>query len=618
MEKVHYMAKGNRYSRQSNKEVREIRNAEIVLKVINDRSKRRLPLEKDVYRQLYNPNLYFRAYSRIYKNNGALTEGITSETADGMSIKKIKSIIEKLRYERWQWTPVRRVEIPKKSGTRPLGIPVWSNKILQEVIRSILEAYYEPNFSDHSHGFRPERGCHTALQTIQRTWLGTKWFIEGDVRNCFGSIDHKVLLSILRENIQDNRFLRLIENLLKTGYMEDLRYNTVMSGTPQGGNVSPILSNIYLDQLDKFVEKTLIPEYTRGKERKENPEYKKLYKRAWYLKKRGRHDEARELEKQYQQMPSMVVDDPAYRRLRYIRYSDDFLLGFTGPIAEAREIKERLREFLQNQLKLELSEEKTLITHARCEMAKFLGYEIVAQHNDTKHTDNRRSINGVIELRIPARFVEEKCAIYMKKGKPIHRPELENEEDFTIVYNYQSRYRGYVQFYKLATNLGWLNRLKWIMGTSLLKTLAHKHKVSVNKVAKRYKRTIRLPQGLRKCIEVTIIRKGKEPLKTRFGGIPLIRDPKAVIKDLFTVQRKPTRSELVQRLCADVCEICGTTGNIEVHHIHALKDLKTKGRKEKPLWMQIMSARKRKTLMVCKDCHNKIHQRKSENVKVIE
>jgi len=184
MGKAHYKAKGNRYPKQSDKEVREIRNAEIVLNVINDRSKRGLPLEKDVYRQLYNPDLYFRAYSRIYKNSGALTEGVTDETADGMSIKKINCIIEQLRYERWQWTPVRRVEIPKKNGTRPLGIPTWSDKLLQEVIRSILEAYYETNFSDHSHGFRQERGCHTALQTIQRKWSGTKWFIEGDIRNC--------------------------------------------------------------------------------------------------------------------------------------------------------------------------------------------------------------------------------------------------------------------------------------------------------------------------------------------------------------------------------------------------------------------------------------------------
>lgn len=584
-----------------------MRDAETVLNVIRDRSKRGLRLEEDVYRQLFNPNLYLRAYSRIYKNDGAITEGATSETADGMSVKKIDGIIEQLRYERWRWTPMRRVEIPKKNGkTRPLGIPTWSDKILQEVVRSILEAYYEPKFSDHSHGFRPRRGCHTALRTIQRTWLGTKWLIEGDVVGCFDNINHDVLVSILRESIGDNRFLRLIENLLKAGYMEDWRYNATLSGTPQGGIVSPLLSNIYLDRLDKFVEGTLIPEYTRGDERKDNPEYTRLYQRAWLLRRKGRHDEAHELEKQYQQMPSMMVDDPDYRRLRYVRYADDFLLGFAGPVAEAREIKERLRRFLRDELQLELSEEKTLITHAQTEAAKFLGHEIVMQHEDSRHTDGRRSVNGVIALRVPKDFVREKCAPYMANGKPVHRPELTVEGDFTIVYDYQSRFRGYAQFYQLASNLAWLDKLRWVMGTSLLKTLAHKHKCSVCQIVRKYKRTLNLPQGPRKCLVVTVQREGKEPLTTRFGGVPLKRNPKAVVTDLPTARKKPARSELVKRLLADVCEVCGATGDVEVHHIRALKDLKTRGQREKPLWMQIMSARQRKTLVVCTDCHGKI------------
>ncbi len=186
------------------------RDAETVLNVIRDRGNRGLLLE-DVYRQLFNPSLYLRAYSRIYKNDGAMTRGVTKETADGMSMKKIESIIEAIRYERFRWTPVRRVKIPKKNGkTRPLGIPTWTDKLVQEVVRSILEAYYEPQFSNSSHGFRPERGCHTALSTIDRTWQGTKWFIEGDIRGCFDNIEHQILMSIIREKIKDNRFLRLL------------------------------------------------------------------------------------------------------------------------------------------------------------------------------------------------------------------------------------------------------------------------------------------------------------------------------------------------------------------------------------------------------------------------
>jgi len=259
-----------------------MRKAEDVLNVIRERGEKGLPLD-DVYRQLYNPTLYLRAYGKLYRNDGAMTEGSTEETVDGMSMAKIRTIIEALRFERYRWTPVRRTQIPKKNGKmRPLGIPTWTDKLLQEVMRSILEAYYEPQFSDLSHGFRPGRGCHTALTTIRRTWKGTKWFIEGDIKGCFDNIDHTVLMSTLREKIHDNRFLRLVENLLKAGYMEYWHYNPTLSGTPQGGVISPILSNIYLDRLDRYVEQTLIPEYTRGDKRQENPVYKSIRGRAYY------------------------------------------------------------------------------------------------------------------------------------------------------------------------------------------------------------------------------------------------------------------------------------------------------------------------------------------------
>ncbi len=300
-----------------------MRNAETVLSVIRDRGYRGLPVD-DVYRQLFNPNLYLLAYSRISKNDGAMTPGITSETADGMSIKKIENLIESIRYERFRWTPVRRINIPKKNGkTRPLGIPPWKDKLVQEVVRLILEAYYEPQFSPSSHGFRLGRGCHTALTIIDRTWQGTKWFIEGDIRGCFDNIDHQILMSILREKIQDNRFCRLIENLLKAGYCEQWKYHSTLSGTPQGSIISPILANIYLDQLDKFIERTLIPKYTRGQCRAENPEYSKLVKLAWYYRKNGQREKARQLELKYQKMPSKDVRDPGYRRLKYARYADD-------------------------------------------------------------------------------------------------------------------------------------------------------------------------------------------------------------------------------------------------------------------------------------------------------
>jgi group II intron reverse transcriptase/maturase len=300
-----------------------MRNAETILDIIRERGKQKLPLE-DIYRQLYNRDLYLRAYGRLYRNQGAMTPGATNETVDGMSLAKIDAIIAAIREERYQWTPVRRTLIPKKSGKfRALGLPTWSDKLLQEVIRSILEAYYEPQFSRHSHGFRPGRGCHTALDEITRHWRGVKWFIEGDISRCFDSLDFQIMLSILSEKLHDNRFLRLLSNLFKAGYLEDWKYHATLSGVPQGGVVSPILSTIYLDRFDQFVERVLLPAYNCGDRRKPNPPYTALLKAARKKRRSGEHEEARKLRQQAQQMPSRDPEDPNFRRLWYVRYADD-------------------------------------------------------------------------------------------------------------------------------------------------------------------------------------------------------------------------------------------------------------------------------------------------------
>ena len=285
-----------------------------------------------------------------------MTKGTTAETVDGMSLAKIDRIINELRYERFRWTPVRRVNIPKPNGkTRPLGIPTWTDKLLQEVIRMILEAYYEPQFSDHSHGFRPDHGCHTALSEVVTYWTSVRWFVEGDIKGCFDNIDHEVLLAALGEKLHDNRFLRLLKYLLKAGYLEDWTYGRTLSGTLQGGVVSPILANIYLDRLDKYVETVLIPAHTRGTARKYNRQWVNLRSRAGHYRRMGNHAMAAALRKEFQQLPSSDSHDPDYRRLRYVRYADDFVLGFIGPKAEAGQIKESLETFLRDNLKLELS-----------------------------------------------------------------------------------------------------------------------------------------------------------------------------------------------------------------------------------------------------------------------
>jgi group II intron reverse transcriptase/maturase len=473
-------------------------------------------------------------------------------------------------------------------------------------MRRLLDAYFEPQFSDLSHGFRPGRGCHTALYRIYRFWKGIKWFIEGDIRGCFDNINHGVLLSILSEKIHDKRFIELVRGLLEAGYLEEWDYRPTWSGSPQGGIISPILSNIYLDRLDKFVEETLIPRYTRGEVRGRNPTYKKLCDRMYQLKAKNRMNEWKEARKQLKYLPAMDTHDPDFRRLHYVRYADDFLLGFAGPREEAEEIKEEIRKFLADQLRLELSAEKTLITHARTETARFLGYEIGVMDCTT-----RRSVNGQIELRIPTDVLKKKMDRYQIAGEPVHRSILTHSSDYDIVAAFGSEYRGIVQHYKLARNIYWLGQLRWVMETAMLKTLARKHRSSVKKMADKYASRCQTPDGQWiKCIQVVIRRdeQKKPPLVATFGGIPLQRDLEAVLVDEQAVcQFYTSRSELLQRLLADKCELCGSRDNVEIHHVRKLKDLHKPGRKARPFWIQVMITRRRKTLVLCEKCHDDLH-----------
>jgi group II intron reverse transcriptase/maturase len=583
-----------------------MQNAATVLDVLRERGRRGLPLD-ELYRQLFNPQLYLLAYGRIYSNKGAMTPGATGETADGMSLGKIGRTIDALRHERYRWSPAKRIYIPKKNGKqRPLGLPPWSDKLVGEVVRLLLEAYYEPSFSNRSHGFRPGRGCHTALREVASTWTGTTWFIEGDVADCFGSLDHQIMLSALAEKIHDNRFLRLMRNMLKAGYLEDWVWNATLSGVPQGGVVSPVMSNIYLHRLDEFVETVLIPEYTRGRIRKQDTGYARVRAARDRARKRGDRALARELRKQLRGMPSGDPRDPGFRRLHYARYADDTLLGFTGPKAEAEEIKQRLAAFLHDELKLELSQDKTLITHARTQAAKFLGYEITVLHNDRKVTRGRRSANGVVSLRVPASVIKAKQAPYLSRGKPERRSQLVNEDDHTIVSTYGAEWRGIVQYYLLAGNVHRLYRLHWVMETSLLKTLANKHRSSVSKMARTFKAAVGTPYGPRKCLEARVERNGRKPLVARFGGIPLRRQKDAVISDRVLVPGVIRHKELVTRLLADRCELCKDTDSISVHHVRRLADLHRPGQPQ-PGWAQQMARRRRKTLVVCRSCHDAIH-----------
>jgi group II intron reverse transcriptase/maturase len=554
-----------------------MQNAETVLGVIRERGRRGLPCE-ELYRQLFNPQLYLLAYGRLYSNQGAMTCGVDAETVDGMSLDKIGRIIDALRHERYRFRPAKRMYIPKKNGKlRPLGLPTWSDKLVGEVVRLLLEAYYEPQFSDRSHGFRPGRGCHTALSEVAVTWTGTTWFIEGDISDCFGSLDHQVMAGALAERIHDNRFLRLVRSMLQAGYLEDWIWNATHSGVPQGGVASPILSNIYLHRLDRFVETVLLPKYNCGLRRDRNPAYRNTQAAAAYHRKRGNLDRMRRLRRKLRGMPSVDPNDPGYRRLRYVRYADDTLFGFTGPKAEAEEIKQHLTQFLRDELKLELSKEKTLITHARTGAASFLGYQITVQHNNRVMNHGRRTANGTIGLCVPASVVRAKCATYLKRGKPAHQARLINEDDHTIVATYGAEYRGIVQYYLLAGDVYRLSRLHWVMVTSLLKTLAAKHRSTVSKMAAKHMATTQTPHGPRRCFQAMVERGGgKNPLVARFGGIPLKRQKTAVLVDRRSAPAI-VRKELITRLLTSKCEMCAAVDDIAVHHVRKLADLNRPG-----------------------------------------
>ncbi len=594
-----------------------MQKAEYVLNAMHKLGMAGKPLTR-VYRQLYNENLYLKAYAKLYPNRGALTPGVTGETVDGMNLRRIETIIEELRYERFNWRPARRVYIKKKQGgRRPLGMPDFRDKLVQEVLNGLLSAYYEPQFSRNSHGFRPERGCHTALAQISVQFTGTIWFIEGDIKGCFDNIDHDTLMAILSRDIHDQRLLNLIHKGLKAGVLDDWRYGKTYSGTPQGGVLSPLLANIYLNELDQFVEKELQSKWIKGERRRNNKAYKKYelkLKQAW---KQGDRERYRRLKLERRELPARDQKDPSYRRLRYVRYADDYLIGFVGTKQETEAIKAALAEFLKTTLNLEQSREKTLITHAKTEQAHFLGYAIsVYQSNHVMSIDEKtgikqRSVNGRVRLGIPARLMREKMKYYTRHNVVVSEYVLTHQSVANIIKQYQERFRGLAEYYKFAVDRYRLGGLKGVMQEALVKTIAQKLKISVARVYRKY-RSRKTVNGHVYNILLETIETENGFYRFEWGGIPLTHEkPKRTIRidDTLPKVRWSKGGELVKRLTANQCEICGSSKRVEVHHVRNLADLKKRwrGRRAKPEWVKLMVARNRKTLVVCRKCHAAIH-----------
>jgi len=601
--------------------VRDImRSPERVLNSLNEHSKDSSYKFERLYRILFNEELFYVAYQKIASNGGSTTKGSDGRSIDEMSLARIETLIASLKDESYQPHPSRRVHIPKKNGkTRPLGIPAFEDKLVQEVVRMILEAIYEGHFETTSHGFRPKRSCHTALLHIQKTFSGAKWFIEGDIKGFFDNIDHDVLVGILRERISDDRFIRLIRKFLKAGYVEDWTFHNTYSGMPQGGIVSPILANIYLDKLDKYV-KEYIRHFDMGTKRRPGKEsndlanerkrtVRKLKKVKDGTEKAALVARLKAIEQERAAFPSGDEMDGSYRRLKYIRYADDFILGVIGSKEDALRIKEDIKSFLSESLALELSEEKTLITHTG-KSAKFLGYEITVTRNNHQRRDVqgrlRRTYGKRVRLNVSMATLRDKLLEYgameikLRNGKEIWKPKCRSglifNDDLEILDRYNRETVGFCNYYLIANNCVVLHNFRYIMEYSMYKTFAGKYRSTVRKINKKYR--------LNKLFTVKYEQKGviksRTFYKTSFKRRTTAFNGSCDIEPYSIADA--SRTNLTDRLKAEKCELCGATGKLIMHHVRNLKDLKGK-----ESWKRLMSARKRKTIALCPSCHRLRH-----------
>lgn len=597
-----------------------MRSPERVLNSLNEHSKDSSYKFERLYRLLFNEELFYVAYQKIASNGGSTTKGSDGRSIDGMSLARIETLIASLKDESYQPHPSRRVHIPKKNGkTRPLGIPAFEDKLVQEVVRMILEAIYEGHFETTSHGFRPKRSCHTALLHIQKTFNGAKWFIEGDIKGFFDNIDHDVLVGILRERISDDRFIRLIRKFLKAGYVEDWTFHNTYSGTPQGGIVSPILANIYLDKLDKYV-KEYIQHFDKGTKRRPGKEsnnlanerkrtVRKLKKVKDGTEKAALVARLKAIEQERAAFPNGDEMDESYRRLKYIRYADDFILGVIGSKEEAQRIKEDIKSFLSASLALELSEEKTLITHTG-KSAKFLGYEITVTRDNHQRRDVRgclrRTYGKRVRLNVSMATLRDKLLEYgameikLRNGKEVWKPKCRSglifNDDLEILDRYNRETVGFCNYYLIANNCVVLHNFRYIMEYSMYKTFAGKYRSTVRKINKKYR--------LNKLFTVKYEQKGviksRTFYKTSFKRRTTAFNGSCDIEPYSIAD--VSRTNLTDRLKAEKCEFCGATGKLIMHHVRNLKDLKGK-----ESWKRLMSARKRKTIALCPSCHRLRH-----------
>lgn len=599
-----------------------MRNPQLILDTLCSHSKVSGYKFERLYRILFNEDMYHAAYERLKVKQGNMTPGTDGETMDGMNLGKIMRLIDSLKDETYSPNPARRTYIPKKNGKlRPLGIPSWNDKLVQEVVRMILQAIYEGAFSDRSHGFRPHRSCHTALTQIQKTFTGVKWFVEGDIKGFFDSIDHDILIDILRERIADERFLRLIRKFLNAGYIEDWKFHESYHGTPQGGIISPILANIYLDRFDRYMA-NYAGNFNRGQGRKRNPEYFNLNTKTCALRKKLRNEtdenkkaELRDkislMQAKLRTMPCKLDIDEDYRRIVYTRYADDFLIGVIGSKADCERIKTDITQYMRDSLNLELSPEKTLITHAK-ERAKFLGYDITVHTSEMMSRTSKgilqRNQKGKVQLLLNSETVKKALEKYgavqysAENGKTVWKPKSRSKliamKPHQILERFNSEIRGFYNYYCIANNCsGQCSSFAFIMEYSLCKTLAQKLNSTKAKIKSKYTKNGRFSIPYR-----TENGNMKESVFYHQGFARKAKgyDEQPSLDNTGETLPSPT---LVNRLKSCICELCGQEhGVLFMHHVKLMSCLD----KDTP-WGRLMLRQRRKTLAVCKSCMETIN-----------
>lgn len=597
------------------------------LEILREKNVNHNWVNKRLYPLMFREDLYITAYQRLKSKPGNMTPGPDGSTLDGFSLEIIRNIIQDMRTEKFKFSRARRVYIPKASGgERPLAVAPPRDKIVQEVIRMILETIYDspkgPRFSNHSHGFRPGKSCHTALKEIRNQWTGVKWIIEGDIKGCFDNIDHDLLIRCLERYIEDPRFINLIRKALSAGYLEFFTPVNSWIGTPQGSVLSPLLANVFLHELDCFVD-GLKDEYEEGstKLRRNNPVYRNIqYKILKVTNNLGNEElspqereilleQKKELLKLRASTPSGDQEDPKFIRVKYVRYADDWIVGVIGSKKLAQEIKERIGRFLLDEMKLTLSEEKTHIRHAKTEPAFFLGTIITVgdngeqvireterKQNDQDVTFNRRSTGWTPTLKAPVKKIVQRLHLNGfcdGNGFPEPKTVWSVLDDEQIIDRFNAVLLGITNYYSFVNYFSNLTRIQYILKFSAAKTLATKHKTTIAKVFAKYGKnlSIKNPLDKKKTKKLNLITKWTTRPQ-RFQ----ISDKK--IEPFDYHQKIRSRSKMGAR-----CVICDSDDSVVMHHVRHIRtiDQKVKG------FDKILQMINRKQLPVCNECHVKIH-----------